>query len=97
MVGGRYEEVDYAATGSGSLHAKAHLRAQFREGMSREEGTRAGIEAIVAAAEEDTATGGPDLQRDIYPIVAVVDADGYNEIEDESVSQMSREIVEAQS
>jgi proteasome beta subunit len=97
VVGGRYEEVDYAATGSGSIHAKAHLRAEFREGMSRDEATRAGIEAIVAAAEEDTATGGPDLQRDIYPIVAVVDTDGYQELDDDAVSQMSREIVEASS
>ncbi len=97
VVGGRYEEVDYAATGSGGLNARAYLRSQYRDDLSHEEATEAGIEAIVVAAEEDTATGGPDLQRDIYPIVALVDADGYREVADEEVARLSREIVERQS
>ena len=96
VVGGRYEEVDYAATGSGSLHAKAHLRSAFSDAMSIDDAIRAGVEAIVAAAEEDTATGGPDLQREIYPIVAVVDDAGYNERPDDQVAGVARQILEAQ-
>ncbi len=97
VVGGRYEEVDYAATGSGSLHAKAYLRAVFRDDLSKEEAAAAAIEAIVAASDEDTATGGPDIQRAIFPIVAVVDAGGYQEVDEAEVARISREVLERQS
>jgi proteasome beta subunit len=95
VVGGRYEETDYAATGSGGRDAKAYLRTAFREGLTEEEALRLAIESLVAAAEEDTATGGPDLQRGIYPNVAVVSATGYREIAEEQVAAVSREVMGA--
>lgn len=95
VVGGRYEETDYAATGSGGRDAKAYLRTAFRESLSEEEALRLAIESLVAAAEEDTATGGPDLQRGIYPNVAVVSAEGYREIDEERVAAVSREVMGA--
>ncbi len=97
VVGGRYEEVEYAATGSGSVHAKAYLRAVYRNDLTREEAAAAAIEAIVAASDEDTATGGPDIQRGIYPIVAIVEESGYHELDDEEVERISREVMERQS
>jgi len=95
VVGGRYEETDYAATGSGGRDAKAYLRTAFREGLTEGEALRLAIESLVAAAEEDTATGGPDLQRGIYPNVVVVSAEGYREIPEEQVAEVSREVMGA--
>lgn len=90
VVGGRYEETDYAATGSGSREAKAYIRTAFREGLSEGEALQVAVEALVAAAEEDSATGGPDLQRGIYPNVVVVSADGYREVPEEQVAEAAR-------
>jgi proteasome beta subunit len=95
VVGGRYEETDYAATGSGARDAKAYLRTAFREDMSEEEALRVAVESLVTAAEEDTATGGPDLQRGIYPNVVVVSAAGYREIAEERVAAVAREVMGA--
>lgn len=93
VVGGRYEETDYAATGSGGRDAKLYIRTAFRDDMSHDDALRLALEALVAAAEEDTATGGPDLQRSIYPNVAVVSADGYREVEEETVAATARDVI----
>lgn len=90
VVGGRYEETDYAATGSGGREAKAYIRTAFREGLSEAEALQMAVEALVAAAEEDSATGGPDLQRGIYPNVVVVSAAGYRELPEEQVAEAAR-------
>jgi proteasome beta subunit len=86
-VGGRYLARDHAATGSGSLAARATLKRlhQPREGTGS--AVRTALEALFDAAEEDSATGGPDLIRRIYPIVAVIDHDtGYHELPDDEVA-----------
>lgn len=94
VVGGRYEETDYAATGSGGREAKAYIRTAFREGLTEEEALQVAMEALVAAAEEDSATGGPDLQRGIYPNVVVVSADGFRELAEERVAEAARRAME---
>jgi proteasome beta subunit len=63
--------------------------------MSEEEALRVAVESLVTAAEEDTATGGPDLQRGIYPNVVVVSAAGYREIAEERVAAVAREVMGA--
>jgi len=93
VVGGRYEETDYAATGSGGRDAKLYIRTAFQDGMSHDDALRLALEALVAAAEEDTSTGGPDLQRSIYPNVVVVSADGYQEVEEEAVAATARDVM----
>jgi proteasome beta subunit len=90
VVGGRYEETDYAATGSGGREAKAYIRTAFREGLVEGEALQMAVEALVAAAEEDSATGGPDLQRGIYPNVVVVSAEGYRELAEDRVAEAAR-------
>jgi len=85
VVGGRYEEEDFSATGSGGMEAASALRANFTDGMSEDDAIKVGIGALVAAAEEDTATGGPDLRRDILPSVVTVSAAGYTEVDPERV------------
>jgi proteasome beta subunit len=90
VVGGSYEETDYAAAGSGGRDARQFLRTAFRPDMPEDEAVDLSVAALVAAAEEDTATGGPDLRREIYPNVAVVSGDGYREIDDARVAAAAR-------
>ncbi len=85
VIGGRYEEDDYNATGSGGRDAKASLKKRWRPGMRREEALQAAVEALLDASEEDTATGGPDPRRGIFPTVHVVTADGVQEIAEEEL------------
>ena len=84
-TGGKYEEIDFQATGSGSIHARNWIKAQWREAMSREEAVDLSLRALFAAADEDSATGGPDLVRRIFPIVATIDASGYQGLTDDEV------------
>jgi proteasome beta subunit len=95
VVGGRYEELDYAATGSGGREAKAFLKGVFRPDLSEEDALGAAIEALVSAAEEDTATGGPDPRRGIYPNLVTVTAAGYSEVTDERIAAISETVLEA--
>ncbi len=85
-VGGRYVATAQAATGSGSLAARATLKRLVDPDSDLDAAVRTALEALVDAAEEDSATGGPDLIRRIFPIVAIIDADGYRELAEEEVA-----------
>ena len=76
VTGGRYEESDFAATGSGSLHAGTVVKLGYREALDRDDAVDLAINALFQAADEDSATGGPDLVRGIYPSIATITADG---------------------
>jgi len=94
-VGGRYEEIDFGSTGSGARLAKSYLRTVYREDLSPDEAAELAVKALVAASQEDTATGGPDLTRGIYPNVIRIDSDGFVELDDETVEPLARQAVEA--
>jgi proteasome beta subunit len=94
-VGGRYEEVDFGSTGSGSRLAKSYLRTVYRDGLGADEAAEMGVKALVAAAQEDTATGGPDLRRGIYPTVIRVGADGVEELDDAVVAPLAEQAVDS--
>lgn len=94
-AGGRYLATDQAATGSGSLAARATLKRLADPQSDLDTAVRTAIEALYDAAEEDSATGGPDLIRRIYPIVAVIDGEGYRELDDESVAATIEGVVDA--
>ena len=95
VVGGVNEERDFEAIGSGSIFAKGALKKRYRRGMSTEEGVRVVVEALFDAADEDTATIGPDFIRDIYPVVMTATAEGSKRLDDDRIAQISREIVAA--
>ncbi|MCB2223022.1 MAG: proteasome subunit beta [Actinobacteria bacterium] len=95
VVGGRYEELDYTATGSGGRDAKLYLRSAFRADLAEDAAVRLAVEALVVAAEEDSATGGPDLRREIYPNVVVVDDTGYREVPEGDVAATARAVLES--
>jgi len=85
-TGGHYEEMDYQATGSGGRDARSTIKLGFREGMTQDEAVDLAIQSLYEAADEDSATGGPDLVRGIYPLIAVVDAEGYRPVPEEDVA-----------
>jgi proteasome beta subunit len=87
VTGGRYEEADHTATGSGSLHAGTVVKLGFRDGMSEDEVIDLSLHALWQAADADSATGGPDLVRNIFPVVATITAAGYTRVPDADVRQ----------
>lgn len=93
ITGGRYEESDYAATGSGSLHAATVTKLGFRPGLSRDEAVDLAIHALWQAADEDSATGGPDLIRKIFPVIATITAHGFQRLGDEELEERSRALI----
>ena len=97
VTGGKYEEADYATTGSGSVHARNWIKGGFKQDMTPEEAVDLGLLALFMAADEDAATGGPDVVRHIYPTVAVVDRDGYVKLADDDVERRSAEILAGRS
>jgi proteasome beta subunit len=86
-TGGHYEDTDFQATGSGGRDARSTVKGAWREGLSRDEAVDLAIRSLYEAADEDSATGGPDLVRGIYPLVAVVDAEGYREVPETEVAE----------
>ena len=94
VIGGRYEEIDFGTTGSGARLAKAYLRTVYREDMSGDEASEQAVRALVAASQEDTATGGPDLTRGILPNMVVIDEYGVRELSDEEIMPLAEAAVE---
>lgn len=88
VTGGRYEEGDYYATGSGGKDARNTLKKFFHHGMSREQGIRLALDALLDASEEDVATGGPDLVRGIYPSVKIVAQSGTHDVPEDEIRQV---------
>jgi proteasome beta subunit len=86
VSGGKYEETDFQTNGSGGVHARNWVKAQWREGMTRDEVVDLSLRALFAAADEDVATGGPDVIRGIYPTVAAISSSGFERIPDEVVA-----------
>jgi proteasome beta subunit len=87
VTGGRYEEREYVATGSGSLHASTVIKVGFRTELNRDDAINLAARSLWEAADADSATGGPDALRGIYPIVATVTADGWQAVGDDELAQ----------
>lgn len=93
VTGGRYEENDYATSGSGGLHAATVVKLGFRADADRAATVDLALRALVTAADEDSATGGPDPARGIWPIVATIDAEGFGRVADEELAERYAAIV----
>jgi proteasome beta subunit len=93
VTGGNYEESGYASVGSGSLFAKNSLKKTWRPGLSADAATRALVAALYDAADDDSATGGPDMVRKLFPIVYRVDAEGAVRLTDDEVAAVAATIV----
>jgi proteasome beta subunit len=95
VTGGRWEDADYHATGSGGKDARATLKKRWRTDMPHEPVVDALVEALYDAAEEDAGTGGPDLVRGIFPLLATVTDDGYQRLPDDEVRKAAERVVAA--
>ncbi|MEO1059663.1 MAG: proteasome subunit beta [Actinomycetota bacterium] len=93
-TGGRYEEKDYVTTGSGSLHAGTVIKVGFRPDMSADDAVDLVARSLWEAADADSATGGPDALRGIYPVVATVDAQGWTRLADDDLASRFDAIIE---
>ncbi|MFD3516511.1 proteasome subunit beta [Streptomyces sp. NPDC058657] len=93
VTGGRSEELGFAATGSGSVFARGSMKKLYRKDLSEQETTTLVIQALYDAADDDSATGGPDMARRIYPIVTVITEDGFRRLTDEESAELARTIL----
>jgi proteasome beta subunit len=95
VTGGRYEEREFYAVGSGAVFARGSLKKLWHTGMDAPAAVATAIAALIDAADDDAATAGPDVGRAIWPVVAEVDRDGYRRVPDpvlaETVAQIFAE------
>jgi len=93
VAGGRYDERKFHGIGSGSVFARGALKKLYTDGMSESDAVTACMQALYDAADDDSATGGPDLTRQIYPVVAVVTEDGFRRLTDEQAGEYAEAVV----
>ena len=93
VTGGCYEEKDHHSVGSGSLFARGAMKKTWRPGQSVDDGISVAVEAIYDAADDDSATGGPDVGRRIWPTVAVVDLDGVRFLPDDALQVVVEQVI----
>ena len=92
-TGGRWEEDDYHATGSGGRPARSSLKKRWRPGLDRGEALEVAVEALVDASQEDAATGGPDPTRGIFPTVVVVTSEGAESVGEDELRNTYERVV----
>ncbi|MGI9624825.1 MAG: proteasome subunit beta [Acidimicrobiales bacterium] len=94
VTGGRYEEHDHASTGSGSMQATTVIKLGWSEDLEETAAVDLALRALMEAADEDSATGGPDLVRGIYPVVATITADGFGRVDDGELAGRVEALIE---
>ncbi len=95
VTGGRYEEHSFHSVGSGSSFARSALKKTYRDDLDEAEAVRLCVEALYDAADDDSATGGPDLTRKIYPVVMSVTEDGLRKLGEDEVGAVVQTVVDA--
>jgi len=93
VAGGLYEETGYDSIGSGSLFAKSALKKKYRAGIGTDEAVRLAVEALYDAADDDTATGGPDLTRKIFPVVMSATVNGTHRLGEAEITAVAEQVV----
>ena len=95
VTGGRYEETAFHAVGSGSVFARGALKKLYRDNFDADQAVTAVVQALYDAADDDSATGGPDLARRIFPVVHVITAEGQVRLPQEDVAAVADVVVAA--
>lgn len=95
VTGGRYEEHGYHAVGSGSVFARNALKKRYREDVTEDEAVKLCVDALYDAADDDSATGGPDLTRKIWPVVMTASAEGLHRLSDDALAVVVQAVVDA--
>jgi len=94
VAGGPYEEQRFHCIGSGSVFARGALKKLYAQDMPVGEAVLAGVQALYDAADDDSATGGPDLPRRIFPVIATVAADGFRKLSEAESEQYAQQVVQ---
>jgi proteasome beta subunit len=94
ITGGRFEEADFHATGSGGRDARTTIKLGWTDDMDRAATIELAVQALYEAAEEDSATGGPDVVRGIYPTVATITVDGFERVTDDEVAERFQALIQ---
>ena len=94
VTGGRYEEADFHATGSGGRDARTTIKLSWKDNIDRAAAIELAVQGLYEAAEEDSATGGPDVVRGIYPTVATITAGGFERVAEDEVAERFRAYIE---
>ena len=95
VVGGIYAERDFDSIGSGSIFAKSSLKKRYSRDIGTEEAVKIAVESLYDAADDDSATGGPDPVRDLYPTVWTATAEGSKRIDEAAVAEVARSVIAA--
>jgi len=95
VTGGRYEETAFHSVGSGSMFARGSLKKLYRDDLDEEGCVTALVQALYDAADDDSATGGPDISRRIFPVVSVITADGFRRLSDDAVAAVADRVIAA--
>ena len=93
VAGGPYEEQRFHSIGSGSLFAKGALKKLYADGMPADDAVLACVQALYDAADDDSATGGPDLTRRIFPVIATITADGFRKLPESESEQIAEQVI----
>ena len=93
VTGGRYEESHFTASGSGGSLASSVIKQVHREGIERDATIDLAISALFQAADDDSATGGPDLIRGIFPVIATITAEGFQRVPDDEIGDRFSNLV----
>ena len=94
VAGGRYEEHKFHSIGSGSVFARGSLKKLYTDGMPADDAITVCMHALYDAADDDSATGGPDLIRRIYPVIATVTADGFRQLTEDEAGGYAQAVVD---
>ena len=95
VTGGRYEEHSFHSVGSGSMFARGALKKKYRDDATEADAVTMAVDALYDAADDDSATGGPDLTRRIFPVVMTVTAEGLRRVPEDEVAAVVEAIVAA--
>jgi proteasome beta subunit len=93
VTGGRYEEHSFFSVGSGSVFARGALKKLYSDDIDEARAIRLAVEALYDAADDDSATGGPDLTRRIYPVVTSVTDEGFRRMSEEDIAEVTNTVV----
>jgi proteasome beta subunit len=93
VTGGRYEETAFHSVGSGSMFARGALKKLYREDLDEGGCVTAVVQALYDAADDDSATGGPDLARRIFPVVSVITGEGHRRLAQDDVAAVADRII----
>src|SRR5579859_368843 len=95
VTGGPYEEHRFHSIGSGSVFARGAMKKYYTDGMGLREAVLASVQALYDAADDDSATGGPDVTRRIFPVIITITGDGCRRLSDAEAEEYGRQVVES--